>query len=122
MLRAGYSVVDARTHIRPHFGQTNGQLKLHLGLVVPSPGPDDGGDDGGGGGAPRHCPPTLRVAGESRSWRAGEVLGFDDSFRHEVWNGCAAAAGDGWRAVFQVVVAHPHLVDVMRASEPRREL
>ena len=63
---------------------------------------DDAADD-----RAAHCPPTLRVAGHDRAWRAGEVLGFDDSFRHQVWNGCDGP--DGWRAVFQVVIAHPHV-------------
>eukprot|EP01048_Picozoa_sp_COSAG05_P021852 COSAG05_NODE_4156_length_1650_cov_1.038040_3_plen_156_part_00 len=32
VLRAGYSVVEPRTWIRPHFGASNAQLNLHLGL------------------------------------------------------------------------------------------
>ena len=34
--RAGYSVVEARTHIRPHTGPDNRVLKLHLGLRIPT--------------------------------------------------------------------------------------
>ena len=36
MVRAGYSVVGPKAWLRPHFGATNGVLKLHLGLTVPS--------------------------------------------------------------------------------------
>src|SRR3546814_9705290 len=42
-------------------------LICHLPLVVP---------DGCG----------LRVGAETRSWREGELLIFDDSFEHEAWN------------------------------------
>ena len=30
------SVLAARASLRPHFGVTNGQLKLHYGLIVPA--------------------------------------------------------------------------------------
>ena len=46
----------------------------------------------------------LRVANETRAWRQGEALVFDDSFEHEAHNHC----GDE-RVVFQVVVRHPDL-------------
>ena len=91
MLRAGYSVVDARAHLHPHFGVTNAQLKFHLGLIVPA------GEDG----AP--CA-TLRVGNETRAWSEGGVLFFDDSWEHEVWSTCSSP-----RAVFQFVFGHPDL-------------
>jgi len=34
--------------------------------------------------APQGC--TLRVGNETREWRFGETLIFDDSFEHEAWN------------------------------------
>lgn len=55
------------THIQPHHGLLNTRLICHLPLVVP---------DGCG----------LRVGGETRQWREGELLIFDDSFEHEAWN------------------------------------
>ena len=36
VLRAGYSVLGPGTVLKPHYGMTNGQLKLHLGLDVPT--------------------------------------------------------------------------------------
>ena len=36
VLRMGYSRISAYTWLKPHFGMTNGQLKIHLGLIVPS--------------------------------------------------------------------------------------
>ncbi|CAE8614475.1 unnamed protein product, partial [Polarella glacialis] len=86
LIRAGYSAVGPRAWLKPHHGVTNGQLKWHLGLRVP-------GD----------CA-TMRVGNESRSWTEGEVLFFDDSFEHEVWNRCSSE-----RVVFQLVFAHPQL-------------
>jgi len=88
ILRVGYSVVSENTWIRPHYGRTNKQLKLHLGLVVP--------DRNGG---IYKCPAELRVANEVREWGKGDVMLFDDSFEHEVYNGC-----DTSRAVLQLVV------------------
>ena len=35
---AGYSAVEPGAWIRPHFGETNAQLKLHFGLIVPTNG------------------------------------------------------------------------------------
>jgi hypothetical protein len=91
VLRAGYSAVHAGAWLRPHYGTTNGQLKLHLGLRVPR---RPGGDS---------CV-QLRVANESRGWAEGELAFFDDSFEHEVTNDC-----DQERVVFQVVIEHPGL-------------
>ena len=35
VIRDGYSAIGPHGKLRPHFGMTNGQLKFHLGLVVP---------------------------------------------------------------------------------------
>ncbi|HEV2332804.1 MAG TPA: aspartyl/asparaginyl beta-hydroxylase domain-containing protein [Gammaproteobacteria bacterium] len=64
---AFYSVLQPGTHIPPHHGVGNYKLVVHLPLVVP---------DG--------C--ALRVGDETRGWREGECLVFDDSFEHEAWN------------------------------------
>ena len=62
-----WSLLTPGTHIRPHNGLLNTRLICHLPLIVP---------DGCG----------LRVGAETRSWREGELLIFDDSFEHEAWN------------------------------------
>ena len=62
--------MQENTHIRPHFGPTNTQLKAHLGLVVPQ-------RSGDGTAAP--CT-TMRVGQEERAWEEGKALLFDDSF------------------------------------------
>ena len=78
----------------------------------------------------------MRVDTETRTWRAGKVLFFDDSFEHEVWNDCDDGttvtdhndtAGytnldqDGRslasRAIFQLVIAHPELAELVRLGK-----
>lgn len=49
-------------------------------------------------------PAEIRVGNETRAWRKGAVLFFDDSWEHEVWNRCRAE-----RVVLQLVMAHPDL-------------
>ncbi len=69
-------------HIPPHNGLTNTRLICHLPLVLPG-----------------EC--TLRVGNQTRSWRDGELLIFDDSIEHEARNGSRAARSvlifDVWR-------------------------
>eukprot|EP00928_Gymnodinium_smaydae_P042362 TRINITY_DN28538_c0_g1_i1.p1 TRINITY_DN28538_c0_g1~~TRINITY_DN28538_c0_g1_i1.p1 ORF type:complete len:510 (-),score=71.56 TRINITY_DN28538_c0_g1_i1:188-1717(-) len=95
LLRAGYSALAAKSWLKPHCGQTNSQLKWHLGLRVP---------DGA-------CA-TMRVGNETQAWSEGNVLFFDDSFEHEVWNNC-----DSERVVFQIVFEHPGLSKVRGGRE-----
>ncbi|MEP2989281.1 MAG: aspartyl/asparaginyl beta-hydroxylase domain-containing protein [Parasphingorhabdus sp.] len=62
-----YSVLEPGTHIAPHFGLLNTRLICHIPLMLPS-----------------DC--ALRVGSETRPWKDGEALIFDDSFEHEAWN------------------------------------
>jgi aspartyl/asparaginyl beta-hydroxylase (cupin superfamily) len=62
-----FSALNPHSRIPPHTGPMNGIIRAHLGLVVP---------DG--------C--YIRVGKDERSWTEGELLVFDDSFEHEVWN------------------------------------
>ena len=55
------------THIPPHHGATNTRLICHLPLVIP--------DD---------C--AIRVGNDTRHWRLGELIVFDDTMEHEAWN------------------------------------
>ena len=104
---------------------SNAQLKIHLGLVVPpcdrgeDGGEDgsrgeDGGEDGGSGedggeddgrGEDEKCPATFTIAGQERRWALGAALLFDDSYEHEVRNGCSESRG-----VLQLVITHPALL------------
>lgn len=92
VLRLGFSALTPEARLRPHYGTTNTQLKLHLGLKVPK------GREG------RPCASMRVGAGPRRPWSQGQVLLFDDSYEHEVSNRCASE-----RVVFQVVIRHPGL-------------
>lgn len=62
-----FSVLEPGAHIPPHHGMTNTRLICHLPIV-----------------APRDC--SLRVGSETREWRFGKTLIFDDTIEHEAWN------------------------------------
>lgn len=62
-----FSVLHPNTHVFSHCGPTNCRVRCHLGLQVPDK-------------------TFIRVASETRSWKEGEWLIFDDSFEHEVWH------------------------------------
>jgi len=80
-----YSILAPGTTLLPHCGPSNNRLTLHLGLVVP-----------------REC--SITVAGETRSWREGQCLCFDDSFEHSVTH-----AGREPRVVLMLNFPHPDL-------------
>lgn len=68
LVNAGFSRLLPGTHLEPHRGELQGVLRCHLGLEVPE------GDLG------------LRFGDQTRSWRPGELLLFDDTLTHEAWN------------------------------------
>ncbi|XP_044151026.1 aspartyl/asparaginyl beta-hydroxylase isoform X2 [Bufo gargarizans] len=90
-----YSVMHPGTHVWPHTGPTNCRLRMHLGLVIPSQG----------------C--RIRCANDTRSWKEGKVLIFDDSFEHEVWQEAAS-----YRLIFIVDAWHPELTQHQRRTLP----
>lgn len=68
LVNAGFSCLESGYRIEPHVGHDPTLRRAHLGLVIPE------GDCG------------LAVDGETRRWRAGRVLLFDDTHLHEAWN------------------------------------
>jgi aspartyl/asparaginyl beta-hydroxylase (cupin superfamily) len=62
-----FSLLQPGARIPAHHGMLNARLVCHLPLIVP-PG----------------C--GFRVGDETRKWREGELLVFDDSVEHEAWN------------------------------------
>jgi aspartyl/asparaginyl beta-hydroxylase (cupin superfamily) len=62
-----FSRLQAGARIPAHHGVMNARLICHLPLIVP---PDCG----------------FRVGGETRAWREGALLIFDDTVEHEAWN------------------------------------
>jgi aspartyl/asparaginyl beta-hydroxylase (cupin superfamily) len=87
-----FSLLKPGTHIRPHHGMLNTRLICHLPLIAP---------DGCG----------LRVGAETRHWRTGEMVIFDDSFEHEAWN-----RGQETRVVLLFEIWRPDLTPDERAA------
>jgi aspartyl/asparaginyl beta-hydroxylase (cupin superfamily) len=62
-----FSILKPGTRIAPHNGFLNTRLICHLPLIVPD-----------------NC--AIRVGNETRTWKTGEMMIFDDSIEHEAWN------------------------------------
>lgn len=65
-----FSLLRPGTRIPPHHGFMNARLIGHLPLIVPP-----------------NC--ALRVGNQTREWREGQIVLFDDSIEHEAWNSSA---------------------------------
>lgn len=91
-----FSVLEPGTHIPPHHGTVNGRLIVHLPLIVP--------ENCGG----------LRVAGQTRTWKPGKCLIFDDTYEHEAWN-----ESDETRVVLIYDIWHPDLSELEREAFSR---
>ncbi|XP_069771796.1 aspartyl/asparaginyl beta-hydroxylase [Narcine bancroftii] len=88
-----YSIMQPGTHVWPHTGPTNCRLRMHLGLVIPKQG----------------C--RIRCTNDTREWKEGKVIIFDDSFEHEVWQEAVS-----YRLIFIVDVWHPELTAHQRRT------
>ncbi|PZG19367.1 aspartyl/asparaginyl beta-hydroxylase domain-containing protein [Micromonospora craterilacus] len=88
---ATLSWLEPGSHVLPHCGRTNAQLRVHLGLRTP-PGP------------------VIRVGNERLTWQEGRCIVFDDSFEHEVWH-----TGTEPRLVLLLDVMYPGLSPAGRA-------
>jgi hypothetical protein len=64
------SILHPYTEIKPHYGDTNGVIRAHLGLIVPDPYPVVG----------------MRVGDEEQGWKEGKLLFFTIVNRHSVWS------------------------------------
>lgn len=80
-----FSRLDPGVHIPAHNGATNARLTVHLPLIVPA-----------------QC--AFRVGDETREWKEGELLIFDDTILHEAWNGSSQQ-----RVVLIFDIWHPML-------------
>jgi len=67
---AAVSILPPGTEIAPHYGDTNGIVRVHLGLIVPAPYPEI----------------AIRVGDEEQGWAEGELLCFINVQKHSVWN------------------------------------
>lgn len=91
---AGFSRMAPGTHIKPHQGWVTTVYRAHLGLVVPE-----------------GC--ALRVGAETRPWREGQTVVFDDTTIHEAWN-----HGSSDRVVLLFDFARPGCEDVPQDDLP----
>ncbi len=88
-----YSVLTPGSDILPHHGVSNVRLVMHLPLLVP---PD--------------CALNVFGGGEHH-WREGELMMFDDTYRHEAWN-----RSNITRVVLLMDCWNPHLDPVEREA------
>mgnify|MGYP000459735610 CR=1 FL=1 len=70
LVSASFNLLDADSDILPHFGDTDGIMRCHLGLIIPGSLPEVG----------------FEVNGEKKSWKEGAVLIFCDAHQHRAWN------------------------------------
>lgn len=64
------AVLRPRTRIKAHYGDTNGLIRSHLGIVVPAALPDLG----------------IRIHKEDHGWEEGKVFCICIAHRHFAWN------------------------------------
>lgn len=89
---AMFSLLAPGTTIPPHVGVNNARLVCHLPLIVPE-----------------GC--WFRVGAETRFWRTGEMLVFDDTIEHEASN-----PSDDLRVVLIFDIWHPDLSSAEREA------
>lgn len=86
LVLAFFSIMEPGAYVPRHKGVTKALLNAHLALMVPDP------------------PGSARIScgKQTREWREGELLLFDDTYKHEVWND-----GPTRRVVLLVQVRRP---------------
>jgi aspartate beta-hydroxylase len=90
---ATFSRLGPRSRLAPHNSADNLRLRVHVPLVLPE--------------ERSRC--TMQVGREVRNWAPGELLVFDDSFRH-----LAANRTSEERIVLIVDIWHPELTELER--------
>ncbi|MCB9194612.1 MAG: aspartyl/asparaginyl beta-hydroxylase domain-containing protein [Flavobacteriales bacterium] len=70
LVSASFNMLEGDSEIVPHYGDTDGIMRCHLGLIVPGQLPEIG----------------FKVQQESRSWHEGKLLLFCDAHQHTAWN------------------------------------
>ena len=64
------SILSPGGFVKPHYVDTDGIVRCHLGLVIPDDYPVCG----------------IRVGGEERGWKEGGLVLFTEAHLHDVWN------------------------------------
>ena len=92
--------MEAGTHVHAHAGPTNSRIRIHLGLKIP-PNPVDLTTNA-------NSPCRVRLVNNYFTWKEGEMLIFDDSFEHEVWQLDPLKRS---RLILIMDMVHPELTD-----------
>lgn len=70
LIFGGITVLEPKSKVLPHNGETNTIIRCHLGLSIPAPHPVCG----------------VRVGPEEQGWQNGKVTMFSDAHYHSTWN------------------------------------
>ena len=70
ILSSSFNLLEAKSKIHLHCGDTNAIYRCHLGLEIPAELPECG----------------FKVKEEIRPWHTGKWLLFIDAYEHEAWN------------------------------------
>lgn len=65
-----FSILNPKTQIKPHVGDTDAYYRCHFGLIIPGKLPECG----------------IQVGSEKRAWKENEFLFFNDVYKHTAWN------------------------------------
>jgi aspartyl/asparaginyl beta-hydroxylase (cupin superfamily) len=70
LVSVSISMLEPKTEIKPHRGDTNAIIRCHLPITIPKPLP--------------HC--GMQVGDAVKGWEEGKLLLFCDAARHLAWN------------------------------------
>lgn len=84
---AAFSILSPGGEIQPHYGDTNGIIRCHLGISIPAAYPDCG----------------IRVGDEESDWQNGKFTMFTEAHLHNTWN-----HSNNKRYIFVLDIVHPN--------------
>jgi ornithine lipid ester-linked acyl 2-hydroxylase len=87
------SMLEPGSRIKPHHGDTNAIIRCHLPITIPGKLPESG----------------FRVGADTREWKHGELLMFNDSEEHEAWN-----LSDKDRVILIIDLMRPEYIHMTR--------
>ncbi len=93
LVSANFVKLGPGAKVKSHHGDTNGAVRVHLGLKIPGTLPEIG----------------IRVRDEERSWEEGKLVIFCDAYEHSAWN----ATGED-RYILLMDVVRPEFISKKR--------
>lgn len=70
VLSIGFNILEPRSKIKPHCGDTNAVYRCHLGLQIPQ----------------NYTACVMKVQDQEMNWANGKLIAFEDALLHEAWN------------------------------------